>query len=81
VILGENRDAFPRRMALDIAEPSPFRGGTAGAAVECGGCTRWIRYSRVWKGSQKMRWGVPVWYLLGRRGEGCGGGETAANLV
>jgi len=45
VILGGNRDAFPRRKALDIAEPSPFRGGTAGAAVECGGCTREIRYS------------------------------------
>src|ERR1700679_3089301 len=41
----------------------PVSWGAAGAAVECGGCTRWIRYSRAWKAFQERRWGVPERHL------------------
>jgi hypothetical protein len=59
-----------REGGLGHAEPSPFRGGAAGAAVECGGCTRCIRYSRVWKGFEEMRGGVPSWHGQRMRGAG-----------
>ena len=45
-----------------MAEPSPFRGGTAGAAVECGGCTRAIRYTSTAKGCDRIGRGCS--YLL-----------------
>lgn len=45
-----------------MAEPSPFRGGTAGAAVECGGCTRAIRYSSTSKRCDRIERGCS--YLL-----------------
>jgi hypothetical protein len=79
VILGGKREALLRRAALDIAEPSPFRGGTAGAAVECGGCTRWIRYSEAAEGSMRIEWGMflngtcefRAWRIYGSGLRGC----------
>jgi hypothetical protein len=50
-----------------IAEPSPFRGVTAGAAVRCGGCTRALRYSTATKG----------WALIGR---GCPNRQGLAQM-